>query len=93
VKPHNATRSKQLLAELFETVRIDGGRIVSVRPKREVMPLVAVNALATSTASIEGTDGRIHQRSRPGSNPPVFAGGIAVEGPDELLALAEASSA
>ena len=60
-------RRKQLLAELFETIGIGGGRIVSVRPRPEVMPLVAVNALA-APASIDEADGRIHQRSRPDSN-------------------------
>ena len=35
-------RRKQLVAELFDTIRVGGGRIVSVKPKAAVMPLVAV---------------------------------------------------
>jgi hypothetical protein len=35
-------RRKQLIAELFETIRVGGGRIMSVRAKPAVMPPVAV---------------------------------------------------
>jgi hypothetical protein len=52
-------RRKQLIAELFETIRVGGGRIVAVRPKPAVMPLVAV-----TVGGIEGKD----WRSRPDSN-------------------------
>ena len=55
-------RRKQLIAELFETIRVGGGRIVSVRPKTAVMPLVAVTA--TGIEDKEGKD----WRSRPDSN-------------------------
>ena len=52
-------RRKQLVAALFETVKVGGGRIVSVKPKAAVMPLVVV----TMTGA-EGKD----WRSRPDSN-------------------------
>ena len=76
-------RRKQLIAALFETVKVGGGRIVSVKPKAAVMPLVAV-----TKSDIGGTD----WRSRPGLNPPVFDGGIAVEGLDEVVKLLAVSS-
>jgi len=68
-------RRKQLVAELFETVRVGGGRIVSVKPKSAVMPLVAV-----TVADVQTKD----WRSRPGLEPPVF-GDILVEGLDALM--------
>ena len=74
-------RRKQLIAELFDTIRVGGGRIVSVKPKAAVMPLVAV-----TVSDIEGKD----WRSRPGLNPPVFASSILVEGVEEVLVLPEA---
>jgi hypothetical protein len=52
-------RRKQLVAELFETVRIGDGRIVSVRPKAAIMPLVAVAVADAQTKD---------RRSRPDSN-------------------------
>ncbi len=52
-------RRKQLLGELFEVVRVAEGRIVSVKPKADVLPLVAVTA-----AGLQGKD----WRSRPDSN-------------------------
>ena len=52
-------RRKQLVAELFDTIRVGGGRIVSVKSKAAVMPLVAV-----TVSDIEGKD----WRSRPDSN-------------------------
>jgi len=52
-------RRKQLIAELFEVIRVGGGRIVAVKPRPAVMPLVAV-----TVAGIEGKD----WRSRPDSN-------------------------
>ena len=53
-------RRKQLVAQLFATVRVGGGRIVSVKPKPAVMPLVAV-----TVADVQTKD----WRSRPGSDP------------------------
>jgi len=53
-------RRKQLVAELFDTIRVGGGRIVSVKSKAAVMPLVAV-----TVSDIEGKD----WRSRPGLGP------------------------
>jgi hypothetical protein len=47
------------VAQLFETIRIGGGRIVSVKPKPAVMPLVAV-----TVADVQTKD----WRSRPDSN-------------------------
>jgi hypothetical protein len=35
-------RRKQLVAELFEAIRIGGCRIVSVKPRPAVMPLIAL---------------------------------------------------
>ncbi len=51
---------KQLIAALFETVKVGGGRIVSVQPKAVVMPLVVVTMTEAG-----GKD----WRSRPGSDP------------------------
>lgn len=51
-------RRKQLVAELFDTIRVGGGRIMSVKPKAAVMPLVVV-----TVRDIEGKD----WRSRPES--------------------------
>lgn len=52
-------RRKQLVAELFETIRIGDGRIVSVKPKPAVMPLIAVTVGDAQTKD---------WRSRPDSN-------------------------
>ncbi len=48
-------RRKELVAELFDTIRVGGGRIVFVKPKAAVMPLVAVTG-ATSKAKTGGPD-------------------------------------
>ncbi len=77
-------RRKELVAALFETIRVGGGRIVSVKPKSAVMPLIAV-----TVADVQIKD----WRSRPGSNPPVFVSDIEVEGLNEVLALADRASA
>lgn len=52
-------RRKELIAALFETVKVGGGRILSVKPKAAVMPLVAA-----TIGEAEGED----WRSRPDSN-------------------------
>jgi len=48
-------RRKQLIAEPFETIGVGGGRIVVVRPKPAVMPLVAVT-VAAAKARTGGPD-------------------------------------
>ena len=69
-------RRKQLLGELFESVRIGDGRIVSVRPKPEVLPLVAV-----TSGALESKD----WRSRPGSKPEMCTlGDVAIEDIENL---------
>jgi hypothetical protein len=76
-------RRKQLIAELFELIRIGGGRIRRVRPKPAVMPLVAV-----TVGWIEGKD----WRSRPDSNPEMCTlGGVAIEAIDEYVAILQAA--
>jgi site-specific DNA recombinase len=52
-------RRKELVAALFETIRVGGGRIVSVKPKSAVLPLIAV-----TVANVQTKD----WRSRPDSN-------------------------
>jgi hypothetical protein len=54
------------------------------------MPLVAVNTFATATASIDGTDGRIHQRSRAGSEAQYrIIAEVAIEGIEDLADIAD----
>jgi hypothetical protein len=67
--------------ELFETVRIGGGRIVSVKPRPEVLPLVAI-----TVGSAEPND----WRSRPGSEQQyrTFAG-VVIEGIEDLADIAD----
>jgi hypothetical protein len=58
--------------ELFETIRIGDGRIVSVKPKPAVMPLIAVTVGDAQTKD---------WRSRPGSDPALQTlGGVLLEG-------------
>ena len=47
-------RRKQLVAALVETIRIGGGRVVSVKPKLALMPLVAV-----TMADVQAKDWRV----------------------------------
>ena len=79
-------RRNQLVAELFETVRVGGGRIVSVKPKPAVMPLVVVTMTDTG-----GKD----WRSRPGSDPGhrTLVHGVLVGGLEGLLELIAAGAA
>lgn len=69
--------SPQLVA-LFDTIRVGGGSIVSVKPKAAVMP-----PCGHPSHTSKGKD----WRSRPGLKPAVFGLGIEVEGLDALSGL------